>query len=253
VIYINFYFFNSDFSLIKKLEDSHFTGVLFTYHIRSNDYFTKIARSIHLTKKIKYMVAIRPYVISPQYLCMISNSINEMSENRLQINLISGHIKKTEEGIGGIIGDVTDSSSSIDRSNYLINFIKTLQGLSIKKPDFYVSVTNDFTFAAASEYNNKMIIGYGHYKEGRYDLTNKKVMISITPILRETEEELKTGLTDDNSNYQTDMSNFTYKEFKKIIDKIKSEQINEVILSSWNMEDTFNIIDFVKKYKENKI
>jgi hypothetical protein len=183
---------------------------------------------------------------------MISNSINEMSQNRLQINLISGHIKDEEKELGGIIGDVNDSSSPIDRSNYLINFIKNLQGLSIKIPDFYVSVTNDFTFAAASKYKNKMIIGYGHYKEGRYDLTNKKVMISITPILRETEEELKV-LTADNIECQTDMSNFTYKEFKKIIDKIKSEQINEVILSSWNMEDTFNIINFVKKYKENKI
>jgi len=252
VIYINFYFFNSDFSLIKKLEDSHFTGVLFTYHIRSNDYFTKIVKNIHLTNKIKYMVAIRPYVISPQYLCMISNSINEMSENRLQINLISGHIKKTEEGIGGIIGDVNDSSSSIDRSKYLIKFIETLQSLNVKLPDFYVSVTNDFTFATASKHDNKMIIGYSQYKENKYDLSNKKIMVSITPILRETEEELA-SLRTDTVQHISDMGKFTYKEFKKIVDKIKSEQINEVILSSWNMEDTYHIIDFVKKYKENKI
>jgi hypothetical protein len=56
-----------------------------------------LARDIDLTKKIKYMIALRPYNISPQYLTMINQSINQIMPDRLQINFISGYIKPHEK------------------------------------------------------------------------------------------------------------------------------------------------------------
>jgi hypothetical protein len=54
------------------------------------------ARDIDISKKIKYMVAIRPYAISPQYLVMMNHSMNDIMSNRVQFNLILGHIKEHE-------------------------------------------------------------------------------------------------------------------------------------------------------------
>jgi hypothetical protein len=245
---MEFYFFTSDFNLIKELETIGFEGVLFTYNAKSHDYFIRIARNISSETKIKHMVAIRPYVISPQYLSMISKSIGEIKKDILQINLISGHIKDEEKHIGGIVGSVNDSSSSIERSKYLIEYIGSLENLGTDKPDYYISASNEFTIATAKKYNSKTIIAYSQYKNNLYDFDRTKSMISITPILRKTQEEID-ALPENTIQHRIDMENFTYEQFNDIVDNIKNDNINKIIMSAWNMDETRHIINFVKQYK----
>ena len=245
---VDFYFFTPDFELIKELETIGFEGVLFTYNARYSDYFIRIARNISSETKIKHMVAIRPYVISPQYLAMISKAIGETNKDILQVNLISGHIKDEEKNVGGIVGSVNDSSSAIERSKYLIEYVESLESLGITIPDYYVSVTNPFTFNVAKKYNSKMIITYSHYKNKFYSLDQTRSMISITPILRETQEEID-ALSEIDVQHRIDMENFTYDQFNDLVNKIKNDNINQIILSAWNMDETKHIVDFVKAYK----
>jgi len=245
-----FYLFNSDFELMKELDSAGFSGVLFTYNAASSDYFIKIGKNIDLQNNLKYMVAIRPYTISPQYLCKINQSIQEISRDRLQINFISGHIKDSEKDFGGIVGNVNDISSSVSRSNYLIEYLDVLEKTNTEIPDYYVSVSNNFTFEAAVKHKSKMIIAYSQYKNKIYDLSNKKVMIAVTPILRKTQKEID-SLSENTVRHRIDMESFTYNEFFDFINKLKSENIKEIILSAWNLEETQNIIDFVKEYKES--
>jgi len=247
---MQFYFFTPDFGLVKKLDDAGFVGVLFTYNATQGDYFTKIARNIILDSKIKYMVAIRPYVISPQYLSMINQSINAISRDRLEINLISGHIKDVESNFGGVVGDVNDQSSSIDRSKYLIDYLDCLHSMNTKIPDCYVSVTNEFTFAAAKKHNSKMIIPYSQFISNKYSEYDSKVMISVTPRLRETQNEID-NLQGSRVQHRVDMADFTYDQFNKLIKDIESNNINKMILSAWSMEETEYIIDFVKQYNQS--
>ena len=112
--------------LSEELEDNGFSGVLFTYSFFNDDYFVKIANAIDSNKKIKYMVAIRPYAISAQYLCMINNAFKKISKDRIVINIITGWVHDQEKSIGGIQGNVNDLSNNIDRSNYLIEYVKSL-------------------------------------------------------------------------------------------------------------------------------
>ena len=246
---MDFYFFTSDFKLIKELETVGFEGVLFVYNANSQDYFVNIARSISSETKIKHMVAIRPYVISPQYLSMISKSMGNIKKDILQINLISGHIKEEERHVGGIVGPVNDASSQIERSKYLIEYIKSLESLGIDKADYYVSIGNEFTFSTAKEYNSKIIIQYSHYKRKLYDLSGTRSMISITPILRKTQEEIDI-LPESTVQHRIDMENFTYTQFNDIVNDIKNDGINKIILSAWDINETTHIINFVKEYKE---
>ena len=198
--------------------------------------------------------------------------------NRLQINLISGYIKDHEAKFGGIIGDVNDSSDRIDRSNYMIDYVKTLNtmGGNKKNPtlDFYTSTTNEYVFDATAEYDNKIILPYRDYKNGywtvvngihgqdigsRFDISGRKIMLAITPIIRETQREL--DISEDyahrpiwkNGEQQgkvTDIEYFTYEEFHNFIKELENNGINEILMNGHREEERERLISFIKQYRE---
>jgi len=247
---MDFYIFSTGMSEVKDLQEYNYSGALFTYNIGQGDFFTQIARNIVVGNSFKYMVAIRPHTISPQYLCMINNSIRKIDPNRLQINFITGWLKDNEKEFGGILGEVNDLSSNIDRSNYLIKYIDELEKLNAKTPDYYISSTNNFVFDAAVKYNSKIIITYSQYKQNKYNLKDKKIMMSLGVILRETKEEL---LKLYKTNKVSDAEYFTYNEFNDFINEIKNIGINEIMLHCWDSEERKIINNFVKQYKEKEL
>ena len=279
---MNFYYFGGHFtdnySLEKAsiLDKHHFYGVMFTYDATQGDMFVRTARDIKLDEKIKYLVAIRPYTISPQYLYTIYDSINEIMEDRVQINFIAGYIKDSEADVGGIVTEINDKSSTIERSKYLIDFIKTLNKMSKNRKnkkllDFYVSATNNYILSAAKEYNNKVIRPYNAYKRGFWfdsnnqktdiDIKNIEVMLAITPIIRKTEEELnlltnyalrpvwQKGETPVVTN---DIEYFTYESFNKFIEDLKKNGINNLLINAVPAKEVHTIVPFIKQYVESK-
>jgi hypothetical protein len=227
---VKIYVFTSKLEIIKELESTGIDGVLHTYNAFQTNAFVNIAKNISNETKLKHMVAIRPYTISPQLLSQISKTFNELyKKNLLQINLITGWIKENEKDAKGILGPVNDYSTNIERSNYLIEYVDALENLNTEPVDYYVSVTNQFTYAAAIKNNSKMIIDYGHFKDKRYDIKNKKVMISL-------------GAVDSNGEI------LSQEELLKILLDLESRGIKEVIFTGG--EDVMNhVIELVKKYK----
>ena len=67
----------------SNLNSNNFSGVMFTHDIPEGDMFIKAAKDIKQGENIKYLVAIRPYTISPQYLSMINRSMDKIDKNRL--------------------------------------------------------------------------------------------------------------------------------------------------------------------------
>ena len=248
---MNFYMFSYGLEEVDELQKNHYSGALYTYNILQGDFFTRIAKNIVVGEKFKYMVAIRPYVISPQYLCMINNSINQIEKNRLQINFINGWIKEEEKELGGIIGDVNDLSGNIERSNYLIEYIDVLEKSNLKIPDYYLSTTNEFIFNAGEKHNSKLIIPYSQYINKKYNLNNKHIMISVSPRIRETQEEIDRLVK--TKKHQSDEEYFTYKEITSLINKLEHEGISEILFSSFSQkEERLNTHNFVKQHKEKE-
>lgn len=283
---MKFYYFggllNSDGSNIDDLESNGFDGVLFTYNPYQGDFFVRIANTINKNQKIKYMIAIRPHTISAQYLCMINQSMNEIQKDRLQINLIAGHIKPHEIDFNGFVGEVTDYSSVKDRTNYLIEYIEELakmeQNKKIEIPDYYVSCTNIFAYEKATKLKQKIILPYAVYKNGYFlntdvpgqtkpgaelNISDQKIMLAVSPVIRETQEKIDAEFpknklihTHDGSSYidreriTTDTEYFTYEEFSKFIKKLESEKISEILLGAWPFEESPNMIKYIKKYIE---
>jgi len=279
---MNFYYFGGHFtnnySLEKAstLDKNHFSGVMFTYDATQGDMFVRTAKDIKPEEKIKYLVAIRPHTISPQYLYTIYDSINEIMEDRLQINFITGYIKDHESNVGGIVSGVNDKSDSIDRSKYMIDFIKTLNEMSENRKnkkllDFYVSATNSYILNTAKEYKNKIILPYNIYKRGfwydnpssptKLDIKDTEVMIAMTPIIRKTKEELDL-LTDyalrpiwkkgEVSKVVSDVEYFTYESFNEFIEMLEQDGINHLLINSVPAEEVHVIVPFIKQYVELK-
>jgi len=245
---MEFYIFDTiDNNNAGFLENSGFDGVLLTYNILQGDFLTKVAADCHKHNNIKYLVAIRPYAISPQYLYMINKSLKSMCNNRFQVNLISGWAKEDEKDFEGIIGDVNDLSSNIEKSNYLINYLNILNDLKYKDLDFYVSITNNFVFNATK--NNKLIISYEHYLRNFELFKNlENVMISIVPILRKNNEELEKINKDLKI---TDTEYFTYDEFDNFLNDLKNNGIKQILFhDSYSFNEKKEIVKFVKQYKE---
>ena len=277
---MKFYYFGGNFreGEISRLEQHRFDGVMFVYDAVLGDVFTKIVKNVKQNEKIKYLVAIRPYSISPQYLCMINKSMNSIMPNRLQINLISGYIKDHEKSFGGILGDVNDESGRIERSNYLIEYVKILNtmGGNKTKPllDFYTSTTNEYVFDATAEFNNKIILPYRDYKNGHwtiingdrgedmgktFDIAGRKIMLAITPIIRKTQQDLDKSeeyatrpvwKNNEKQGKVTDIEYFTYEEFDNFIKKLESQGINEILMNGHQEEERENLISFIKEYRE---
>jgi hypothetical protein len=279
---MKFYYFGGQFtdgeSLEKAstLDKNNFDGLMFTYDATQGDMFVRTAKDIKANEKIKYLVAIRPYTISPQYLYTIHDSINEIMEDRLQINFIAGYIKDHESDVGGIVTGVNDQSTSVDRSNYLIDFVKTLNEMSKNRKnkkllDFYISTTNSYIFNVAKKYKNKIILPYHVYKRGFWsdtydtnnyvDIKDMEVMIAMTPIIRKNEEEL--GLL---TNYAlkpvwkkgevpiviSDVEYFTHESFSDFVEMLEKDGINHLLINAIPPEEVHTIVPFIKQFVESK-
>jgi hypothetical protein len=229
---VKIYIFASNFEFIKELESTGIDGVLHTYNAYQKNAFIDIAKNVSAETKLKHMVAIRPYTISPQFLSQINKTFNDLyKENLLQINLVSGWIKENEKDAKGIVGLVNDYSTNIERSNYLIEYIDVLENSNTEPVDYYVSVTNQFTYAAAIKNNSKMIIDYNHFKDKRYDIKNKKVMVGL-------------NATDN------DGAILSQDELLKILWDLESSGIEEVMFGNGDKNVTDHTIALIKKYKE---
>jgi hypothetical protein len=257
---MNFYYFGHG-SDIETLIENKFSGILFTYNARQSDHFTFSARHLNKDNDFKYMVAVRPYAISPQYLSMIFRSFNEIKPNSLQVNLISGYIKDDEKGYGGIIGEVNDFSSKVDRSNYLIKYIHMLNHLNKQEEnitegdfiDFYISATNEFVFTEGAENKNNMIVPYSNYKNTVFKIGQpEKIMLSMGPIIRETQDDLNEAHKETKEFKTNDTEYFTKEQLTKVLDELSYRGINEVLFFAWPEEEKENIFNFINEYQTNK-
>lgn len=225
----------------KELEMNGFDGTMYPYGTFMSDYFIRIARHIDTHSKFKYIVAIRPYVISAQYLNMMCSSLNEISAGRISINFLTGWVLEIEKSFGGILSEVNDSSSNIERSNYMIDYAKEFKKIS--KTPFYISTTNEFVFDASTDNNFPMIIPYSWYKVNRFSLLNQKYLVSVAPVISEGEKRLP-------NNQDADV--FTKQEFFDFLDSCEKKGVHGVLIQEEGRNTEYRkILSCVNEYRNS--
>lgn len=258
----------------SNLNNHHFDGVMFTHDIPQGDIFIQTAIDLKVNEKIKYLIAIRPYTISPQYLAMINDSLNKVQKDRVQLNIISGYTKDHEDSVKGIVGSVNDQSDKVEKRKYLVEFLHSLNEMNenknLKSPlDFFVTTTNPRVLDAVNKHNNKIILPYSLYKNNVWfkkfsrplDVNSKEIMIAITPIIRETEEELEslknyalrpTWQSGEVSRVVNDAEYFTKETFHQLVKKLQEDGIKYLLINAVPQAENAVIIPFIKNYVESK-
>jgi len=241
------YYFGGTIDMVDMLYENGFDGNLFLAGSKHPDDFVKIARYMDIKKDFKYMVAIRSYAISPQYLSMICASINQIAPEKIQVNLISGHTKEEEKNVGGIVGPINDLSSKIDKSKYMIDFLETMHNMKLKKPDLYVSCSNKYTYETAKKYNYKTILQYSNYftKEYEENIDLQDSIISFGPILKENGEYPDIDI----SKSPEDSGFYTKDSLTLFLDNLKKSGVYGVLIYGWPWEtESEKIIKFISDY-----
>lgn len=255
---MNFYWFgrtenNNLAQMSKDLEDAGFDGILLPYAVDVGDYFIQVATSIKEDQKLKYIIAIRPYTISPQHLAMIIKSLNVVASDRLWINFVSGQILDDEKEIGGIIGHINDKSLPEDRRKYLQEYVPVFHDLCKKlniDATICISGMGPDTFSLVEKYGDYNFVAYQAYaNSGPFKNISKPRVVSMFPLIRDEDEVA--NLKNDNS-LPSDIFLTTEQGLLETIDKLKINGISDVMFYCYGSEkDKSNIIKFVKNNKKD--
>ncbi len=230
-----------------------YSGMMLPYGQFMGDYLTKVARAIDDTQDFKYMIAIRPHAISPQYLSMILHSISSISKNRILINFVSGNIQEYEKKYGGIIQKPDDFSSNTERKHYLVDYIKEFSNITKNKdyrPKIMVSGFSNEVSNVVNNYADCIIMNYKMFIDNRsaFDSVIKRKMMAFSPVIRNSREELelfKNSLI----SPPNDIFYFTPEEFKSFLSNLESNGVTDILIS-YVLEDNLykNIYEAVSNY-----
>jgi hypothetical protein len=254
---MNFYWFgrtkNNNLSEISsELEESGFDGILLPYGSDVGDYFVQVARSVRSDQKLKYIVAIRPYTISPQHLAMIIKSLNAIDSDRVWINFVSGQILEEEKSMGGIIGEVNDSSSQYERRKYLENYVPIFFEFCKKlnvKTKICISGMGEDIGSLVEKYGDYSFAAYQAYAEsGGLKKISKPRVLSMFPLIEDDEEMF--NKIKNSKELMPDVKLTTTEELKTIINNLKLDGIDSVMFYCyWSEEYRLKIVNFVIQNK----
>lgn len=185
--------FNNFSSLIETLEDVGYDSVLLTYNSNVADHFVKAIN--HLSNStIKYNIAVRPHTISPEYLAMMIQAVQEIHPGRLMINLVSGDLYSNENLNGIVHHDLVLLSDKSYRRKYLDIFIDKLFDRAVLKniPEIMVGSSSEDSMAACKKHGLMLALTYESFLDKQDTILANNinnVVINLPVILRPSVKE----------------------------------------------------------------
>lgn len=182
--------------MAETLEKSKAYSVLLTYSFGSPDYVPFLPSMIKSTNKIKFMLALRPYTLSPEYAIRIFRTMTSNYGDRLTFNMVAGKMVEHEEKEA--IEMYNFDTSLIDtvdkRIDLTYNWADKFFNFYIKKnitpPISYTIGNSPITLELGNKWTDYIIIHEGRIDESLIKAKNTKLVLMIDPLIRETKEEL---------------------------------------------------------------
>jgi alkanesulfonate monooxygenase SsuD/methylene tetrahydromethanopterin reductase-like flavin-dependent oxidoreductase (luciferase family) len=242
-------------TLSNVLEFAGYYSTLTVYHSQIPDYWIKIANIINPEHKLKYMIAMRTYAISPEYCAMMCEAFNELSPNRLILNIAAGDIQSDETSVSDVVAISNLLTTHEDRVKYTSEWLEKFTNLTLlkNKPEIVISGTSKETIVNANNYADAHLSMYSSYKDGLKDLikTNKKI-VSGPIIIRDTKEEAEDIYNQLPNNMIKGSCLFgTENEIIEQIKNMGKEGITDILASRAQMDDEhYRIHRMVKKIND---
>lgn len=239
--------------LSKDLDDAGYYSVLLPFHSLGSDFLIKCAHILDFKQKIKYMIALRPYHVSPQYYRMLVRAFCEIQEKRLIINIIAGDGRKEEPDQMDFLGETKNLITVDQRKEFVRNFLSIQDKddwLRYYLPDTVVSGLSDYSVETASMFGHTILCMYDEYFDNIERLKScKRRMVSAKMYIRDTDEEANNiiNLTDD-----TRLPKYTlYGTEESVLGKIKeaiSLGVTDFLIGGCDFDkEKHRIHEFIKK------
>lgn len=217
-------------TLARQLDKYGYYCILLTYHSLSEDMLIKSLLAAENNINLKFMLAIRTYAISPEYMAMICRSYQSLFKDKLILNIASGDIQKEETSIDDIVFLKEQLSTPEKRLDYTKEWMEKFIKIS-SKPNWYtpkliMSGHSEKTREMANRFDATSLVMLNTQKE--YILTgkgiiNKKQMISLSICIRDNKE--------DAFNF---IKNNTHKDYYKACVYGNKEEVKKELLNLFN-------------------
>lgn len=179
-----------------NLENNGYESVLLTFHSESPDYLVKAAAALIPGQKLKYMIALRPYHVSPQYCAMITEGFNQIEPGRLVFNWIAGdsHNRLDEKPQMDVYGNTENLDDIVKRTTFLRNFVDQYRSMPVisKEPEMVFSGYSEYTLETTRMFNGTSLCMIDDYKNnlGRFEGINNR-MVCVSPIILDSAKEVE--------------------------------------------------------------
>jgi hypothetical protein len=219
--------------LSSELELCGYNSVLLTFHSESPDYLIKSAAALIPGNKLKYMIALRPYHISPQFCAMITEGYNEIEPNRLIFNWIAGdfHNRKDEGSQVDVFGNTKQIDTIIKRTTFLRNFVNQYNSFNIvtTRVEMVFSGFSDYTLETTKIFNGTSLCMIDDYRNNLNKFDGiKNRMVCVNPVILDSDKEIE--------------------EYKKIIYRVNPRSIHTAMVGQKN-----TVKEQLLKLKDEKI
>ena len=229
----------------KKLKDLSFTledcgyySILLTFHSESPDYLIKSAAALIPGNKLKYMIALRPYHMSPQFCAMVTEGYNQIEQNRLMFNWIAGDFdnRNDEPTQVDIFGKKESIDNIVKRTTFLRDFVRQYNSFDLvsKKPEMVFSGFSDYTLETTKIFNGTSLCMIDDYRKNikKFEGINSR-MVCVNPIILDSDEDIgsytKTIQSVNPRSVKTTIVGSKSAVKNKLID-LKNEGITDILL-----------------------
>jgi hypothetical protein len=240
--------------LSNELESVGYYSVLLTYNSKTPDSFIKIPHVINKTHKLKYMIAIRPHAISPEYLKMQCDGFYEIQPNRLIINFVAGDLLQDEDVPIPTVDRINSFMDLESRRNHLNIFLEIFKSLPGEKPEIAVSGSSDQILNSAEQHSDILITELSQYiNKGLSSKNINKTVVKINVCIRDTQKEIDEIIKNKTiQGLDPEYSGTKDKVIGKIL-KLHDIGIRDIMVSAgFGDSQKYRIHDLVKTIKEIK-
>lgn len=180
----------------RELEEVGYKSVLLTFNSEHPDYFIKSAVALIPGNRLKYMIALRPYHVSPQFCAMMTEGYNQIDSNRLIFNWIAGDFdKRTDEGKQfDVFGETESTDTIVKRTTFLRKFVELYNsfGFVSVRPEMIFSGFSKYTLETTKIFNGTSLCMIDDYRKNIKDFSeiNKK-MVCVSVVLVDKKEDVE--------------------------------------------------------------
>jgi alkanesulfonate monooxygenase SsuD/methylene tetrahydromethanopterin reductase-like flavin-dependent oxidoreductase (luciferase family) len=185
--------------LSNTVHDVGYESLLLVYDSFLDNASINVANIINSNHTFKYIIAVRAYSVSPEFLASMYETFEKIYPGRVTFNIIPGNIKFHETSISDVVFIENKINSSENRDFYTLEWIKKYSRIAMKKklPPIMLSGHTDDFQKCSLDYGITNIMQLSDFvnKSNRKDfLLNKNQIVSLA-ISVEEENGVSSELT----------------------------------------------------------